>query len=222
MSDHPFLLRLPYSVRYKIYVELGIVRHEPVDLSCRSPDGEWSFREQKIRTVDDHYPWRRWITNQLFYVSRAVSADSLTVFYSENRFEFARHIEYGLKDTKGFSPLAWRSFRYLSFALDQTYHYGGNEYGAFQYGDWFWERSQDVSEVLPDWLYICEQLAAYNTCDDRLELRFICDASTKKNAAAFLDPLKRLPRLKELAIQMGPFWNPGIQSPQLYRRRQTR
>ncbi|KAL5050646.1 hypothetical protein BDW71DRAFT_172884 [Aspergillus fruticulosus] len=137
MSDHPFLLRLPYSVRYKIYVELGIVRHEPVDLSCRSPDGEWSFREQKIRTVDDHCPWRRWITNQLFYVSRAVSADSRTVFYSENRFEFARHIEYGLKDTKGFSPLAWRSFRYLSFALDQTYHYGGNEYGAFQYGDWF-------------------------------------------------------------------------------------
>ncbi|KAL5000156.1 hypothetical protein BDV10DRAFT_183746 [Aspergillus recurvatus] len=211
MSDRPFLLRLPHSVRCKIYLELGIIRHEPVDLSRRPLDGEWSCREQKIRTVDDDYPWRRWIANQLFYVSRAVSEDSRAVFYSANKFEFARHIVHGLKDIRGFGPLAWRSFRYLSFALDQTYHYEGNEYGAFKYDDFFWERSQDVSEVLPDWRYICEQLAAYNTFADRLELRFICDAATKKTAAEFLNPLKSLPLLKELAIQIGPFWNPGIQ-----------
>ncbi|KAL4934986.1 hypothetical protein BDV06DRAFT_229244 [Aspergillus oleicola] len=207
MLDQQFLLRLPYNVRRRIYIELDVIRHEPIDLSLCAPDGEWSCREKRI--IKGNQPCRKWFTNQLFYVSRAVSEDSRTMFYSENRFKFARHITWGLQDIRGFGPLAWGSFRRLSFALDRTYHYEANEYG-FEYDEWFWERAQDASEVLPDWLYICEQLAAYSTRDDWLELRFSCDATEKATAAAFLDPLKDLPRLKDLVIQMGPFFNPRM------------
>ncbi|KAL5046748.1 hypothetical protein BDW71DRAFT_207233 [Aspergillus fruticulosus] len=211
MSGQQFLLVFPYSVRYTIYAELGVIQDEAVDLSRRPPCGEWSAREQKLIEKKVWHGRRQWLANQLFYVSRAVSEDSRTMFYAENKFEFARHIAHGLQDIGGFGPLAWRSFRYISIALDKSYHNEANEYVDFKYDDWFRARSLDVSQVLPDWRYICKQLAAYNTRDDWLELRFICDAATRTAAAAFLDPLKDLPRLKDLAIQIGPFWNPGIQ-----------
>ncbi|KAL4800096.1 hypothetical protein BDV19DRAFT_384461 [Aspergillus venezuelensis] len=207
MSDQRFLLSLPYSVRRRIYIELDVITQEPIEPSLGSRNGEWSCREKTI--IKGNQPCRKWFTNQLFYVSRAISEDSRTMFYLENRFEFACHISWGLRDIRGFGPLAWASFRRLFFALDRTYHYEGNEY-AFEYDEWFWERAKDASEVLPDWLYICEQLTAYSTRDDWLELRFSCDAMEKATAAAFLDPLKNLPRLKDLVIQMGPFFNPGI------------
>ncbi|RDW81487.1 uncharacterized protein DSM5745_05044 [Aspergillus mulundensis] len=208
MSDHAFLLRLPHNVRYRIYVELGIIVQDGVvDLSRVPPHGEWSCREQKIIN-DPSWHYRHSFANQLFYVSRGVSEDARSFFYSENVFGFFRHIGWGLQAIRGFGPLVWRSFRCVSFALDKSCHWEGYENRSYHYDDEFLSRCRDVEEVLPDWIYICEQLAAHNTHNDRLDLRFMCDAFTAETAAAFLSPLKLLPRLKKLAIKMGPFFNP--------------
>ncbi|KAL4939922.1 hypothetical protein BDV06DRAFT_197798 [Aspergillus oleicola] len=132
------------------------------------------------------------------------------MFYSENKFEFSRNFVFGLEYVWKLGPLAWASFRNIAFALDDTYHDYDGSYSANTREPIFLECPVGPGGELKDWTDICELLATHNTLDDSLKLRCICVARTKETAAAFLAALDNLPRLKELAIQMGPFWNPGI------------
>ncbi|KAL2826273.1 hypothetical protein BDW59DRAFT_161111 [Aspergillus cavernicola] len=69
----------------------------------------------------------------------------------------------------------------------------------------------EATGVLSTWRLICFRLAMYNKEEDRLQLRLICGAATKKTAAEFLAPIHNLPRLKALSIRMGPNRNFGLQ-----------
>jgi hypothetical protein len=54
--------------------------------------GEWSPREQKlVEQAGDRY----YFSNQLFYVSRAISADARSEFYSGNHLWFRDERRFG-------------------------------------------------------------------------------------------------------------------------------
>ncbi|EFW21962.1 conserved hypothetical protein [Coccidioides posadasii str. Silveira] len=92
LPEKPSLLRLPYSVRREIYSLLGVVGVDTRLMALghkvhRPWAGQWcslnrSFCVARFRCAGYCYHMQ----NQLFYVSRDVSADALHAFYSENKF----------------------------------------------------------------------------------------------------------------------------------------
>ncbi|KAL4813098.1 hypothetical protein BDW67DRAFT_168836 [Aspergillus spinulosporus] len=211
MAEQPFFLRLPYDIRLRIYKLLGLIRSSDLFNTTPSLKGEWSARQQRFIRENDEWFYS---SNQLFYVSRAVSEDVRAAYYSEHSLEFCDDYGDDIQILLNLTPLAWKSLRSISVLIGTrgcTAWFGPNVdrltpgcncHGTVQ------EISKrnaqlEATGVLPTWRLICSNLARYNTQDDRFELRLICGAATIETAAAFLAPIHDLPRLKALSIRMG-------------------
>ncbi|KAL3471444.1 hypothetical protein BJX99DRAFT_263287 [Aspergillus californicus] len=203
MADQPRLLQLPYHIRCQIYCNAGLISSDSVHPSNDVRPGEWSSREQKL-TPHRHSS----LPNQLFYVSRSVSEDARRVFFSENRFKYTHNKGRGLQMLFNLGPLACASLRSVFIRLE---HRGCNlgSSGCHCKDTDFAEKDRlfRTAGNLDTWNRICTLLGSHITTDDQLSLYVICGATRKATAAAFLNTLDKLPRLKDLSIQLGSHRN---------------
>ncbi|WEW56882.1 hypothetical protein PRK78_002337 [Emydomyces testavorans] len=116
-SSKPLLLRLPYTIRRRIYEMIGLILPSGIDY-CPFPERSrtwttaWSSRDQKLSGVNDERILI--VSNQLFYVSRDVSSDALAAFYSENVISLAG---YGLWALNKLGSVALKSMASLQLSL---------------------------------------------------------------------------------------------------------
>ncbi|KAL2831811.1 hypothetical protein BDW59DRAFT_140074 [Aspergillus cavernicola] len=105
-------------------------------------------------------------------------------------------------------PLAWASLRDISILLDKK-SCSRTEGVCCCKGKVLAEKDShfQAAGVLSTWRDRCTQLGTYINKDNQLSIRVACEAASKATAAAFLDALKELPRLKELSIRLGPHRN---------------
>ncbi|KAI9037876.1 uncharacterized protein KD926_011488 [Aspergillus affinis] len=208
-SNVPFFLRLPHNARQRIYIELDLLL-DPDLIPNYNVAGEWCFKkkifydEAESANFDDLFP------NQLFYVSRAVSEDARSFFYGENVILYDNDPKNpSLPILMGLSPQVMRAFRTISigYFIEYESSSGDTESGGLKENS----SSRTDNEPFRDWLRACEWLATHIKNEDQLTLQLDCDARTKETAAAFLEPLHKLPRLKDLSIRLGSGWNPDIQ-----------
>ncbi|KAL2826279.1 hypothetical protein BDW59DRAFT_161117 [Aspergillus cavernicola] len=174
-------------------------------LVCQTPIfAEWSTCEQRLFRIDES-PREPSVPNQLFYVSRAISEDARSVFYSENELRFSDQKGCGLRNLLNLGPTAWKSLRniVIQIGTQRCRQRGYNCHGEVS-------PASAKTDVLPTWRIICSRLATYQQ-GDQLELRLVCGAASKETATAFLDPIQNLPRLRGLSIRMGPLHNPDLQ-----------
>ncbi|KAL3477174.1 hypothetical protein BJX99DRAFT_226501 [Aspergillus californicus] len=210
-QPQPHFLRLPYAVRRRIYHDLWLILDDPSPLPL-FPRAEWSSREQKIVRENEA---ANYFTNQLFYVSRAISEDARATLYSENCLWFDEEQGRwgGLETILHLTPLGWKSLRSIVVTIgtkgchcsfyegDRSPYKSSHEHASVIIKN---DRQLEARGVLSTWRSICSKLAAYNTEADRFELRLVCGAASQGTAAQFLAPLHRLPRLKGLSVRMGP------------------
>ncbi|KAL4751323.1 hypothetical protein BDW72DRAFT_212804 [Aspergillus terricola var. indicus] len=193
MTEQPSFLFLPYKIRRRIYTLLGLVG-STYPSSIYSFPGEWLASEQDFINDDEELSY---IPNQLFYVSRAVSEDARAAFYSENTLLSIVVTIGTTRCNYRHGPIVYRA------------HPDGCHGTVAEIMDN--DAQLEANGVLATWRSICSRLAAYQTQDDRFELRLICGAASTETAAAFLAPLHDLPRLKALSIRMGSNRNLYIQ-----------
>lgn len=107
------------------------------------------------------------------------------------------------------SPEVMRALRSvsISYFIESESKSGDIESGSLKENS----GAGQVNESFIDWTKVCEWLASNIKADDQLTLQLNCDAITKNAAAAFLEPLHKLPRPKDLSICLGSRWNPDIQ-----------
>ncbi|KAL4866944.1 hypothetical protein BDV12DRAFT_128340 [Aspergillus spectabilis] len=216
MTNQPYFLRLPYIIRLRIYREIGLIVDFEIDLSTGQAVGEWSSREQKLFRKAKSYPGHDpepWFPNQLFFVSRSVSVDACRTFYSENHFCFQYDEGCGLRSLSNMGRVGWGSLRRFAIRIGAEYCHGPEKQACHGTAEEVLEMDSqlETNGLLGIWKQICHQLATHIKQDDQLEIRLICGATTKKTLAAFLEPLLKLPRLRELSIRVGPRRNLDLQ-----------
>jgi hypothetical protein len=103
-ASNPSFLQLPYEARRKIYKLGGII--SPVTIYHLEP---WINYKNNGHRVPKSIP------KQLFHISREISTDVLSVFWSENRFclNDARLVELLQLE----NPIMWSSLTYLTVML---------------------------------------------------------------------------------------------------------
>ncbi|KAL4815480.1 hypothetical protein BDW67DRAFT_185755 [Aspergillus spinulosporus] len=161
MAKQPSFLRLPYEIRLRIYTLLCMV--DPYPSHIRSFEGEWSAREQQF--IDDSIVSSDF-SNQLFYVSRAISEDARAAFYSVNTLHF-----YKMQDLLNLTPVAWKSLRSICVTIGMTRCEGSHHplvYRAHQGGchGTVAEIMENDTQLLTNadleaWRSICSTLADY-------------------------------------------------------------
>ncbi|KAN0078563.1 hypothetical protein V8E54_005076 [Elaphomyces granulatus] len=189
-------LQLPYEIRVNIYRQLG------VQLIINRHRGESSYIgvvfsrdlsgcDLKYRCIGDDQLVPSCIPQKLFHISRAVSADVLSVFWSENKFclreeDLSKLLRLG-------SPLAWSSLRDLMvvFMLADS--------GIFS----SWAKAKNA-ERLDCWREVCSHLGVHLP-PSQLTLRFLIHcvdanadvvASVKNACSSMLE----LPVLKKVSL----------------------
>ncbi|KAE8376142.1 hypothetical protein BDV26DRAFT_294372 [Aspergillus bertholletiae] len=195
---------------------MSLVVDFEIDLSTGQAVGEWSSCEQRLLRKDESRPGRNqepWFPNQLFFVSRSISEDARRTFYSENHFCFQYDAGCGLRSLSNMGRIGWGSLRRFAIRIGTEYCLGPEKQACHGTAQEILDNDSQLEEggLLGIWKQICHQLATHIKQDDRLEIRLICGAASKKSLAAFLEPLQKLPRLKELSIRAGPRRNLDLQ-----------
>lgn len=226
------LLALPLSIRRKIYADLGFQRSKRVDLNSGHEDipgfhgyvlekdatsiGAWSSRRQQFYQRSPRQSncrngclcaWCYPLSNQLFYVSRAISKDAISIFYSSNQFRVSDGDRNGLFALRNLGPTALGSLRWISVRL-------GTKIGGFTpcHGAIFEEiygaheknaANHPRLQVISEWAGFCVRLAAY-VKPHQLDLHVICGAYDMLTAERYLLPLLNLTTLKHCSIHLGP------------------
>src|ERR1700722_12274728 len=106
-ASKPALLQLPYEVRLRIYEMTGLIHRGPIVLDERTY--WWILR-------NEYLPIGKVIPNQLFYTSRDVSNDALSMFWAENNF-CVDQISFPLM-LQIPNPIMWSSIQNLNVCID--------------------------------------------------------------------------------------------------------
>lgn len=239
-----FILALPVCIRQRIYAYLGFARikvdlnvttdDDTSDLylpwssefrhAHAEPIGAWSSRQQKFnqwprptlycRSRYHQCYWCFPLSNQLFYVSRAVSQDARSIFYSNNKFRIADRDSKGLHALKNLGPTALGSLRWISVRLDTKECRGSPCHDATA-KTMYWASQKDATDpgklrMISEWIECCARLSSCIR-PYQLELQVICGAYDLLTAERFLSPLLKLPSLKNCSIRLGPFNDTPLQ-----------
>lgn len=242
--DSNLLLALPLCIRQRIYAYLGFARlrvdlnvttdDDTSDLylpwssefrhAHAEPIGAWSSRQQKFnqwprptlycRLRYHQCYWCYPLSNQLFYVSRAVSRDARSMFYSKNRFRIADRDTNGLLALRNLGPTALESLRWISIRLDTKECRGSPCHDATA-KTMYWASQKDATDsrklqMISEWTECCARLSSYIK-PYQLELEVICGAYDMLTAERFLLPLLSWPILKNCSIRLGPFNDTPLQ-----------
>ena len=235
--DSNFLLALPLSIRQRVYAYLGFQRLKRVNLNAglddsesieyqkteSTPFGAWSSRRQQFNQRPpprSNCPdsclcyWCYPLSNQLFYVSSAISQDAISIFYSRNQFRISDRDRCGLLALDNLGPTALGSLRWISVRLDTKKCGGAPCHGATLEGDYWAPEKNAIDprklQIISKWAGFCVRLAAcIKPC--QLDLHVICGAYDMLTAQTFLFPLLNLPTLKHCSIRLGPFDDSPLQ-----------
>ncbi|OJJ85592.1 uncharacterized protein ASPGLDRAFT_56964 [Aspergillus glaucus CBS 516.65] len=221
-----FLLALPLPIRQKIYTEyLGFEQFHQCDFNSvndLASVGEWSARQRRsnkpplstLQCFDCGFKscsrCKHRLANQLFYVSRNVSEDARSIFYSSNRFSVDSDRYSRLLLLRYLTPTVLRALRSIRVGVEPGRERSEYIFSMYQerqcdanYIDKVrWEEQAKKQEVLPDWLDFCSRLAAH-VKPDQLELSVSGSFFDIDTTREFLNPLLDLPRLRDCSIYTG-------------------
>lgn len=129
-----FLLALPFPIRQKIYTEyLGFEQFDQCDFNSvndLASVGEWSARHRRSNKpplstrqcfsccLKSCVRCKHRLANQLFYVSKDVSEDARSIFYSRNRFSVDSDRHSGLRPLLDLTPTALKALRTLRVGVE--------------------------------------------------------------------------------------------------------
>ncbi|KAJ5380962.1 uncharacterized protein N7496_003390 [Penicillium cataractarum] len=206
----PFLLRLPESVREEIYFLLEYSRENDsgqkhvLDVKCPelSPQSisEWSSAHQRLNWISmfGTQPSQGQFANQLFYVSRAISQDARSFFYSHNNFVFPGKEDEGLPELSAMTMVAIQSFRNIQVRISAA-DASSDDGRSFRQN----------KKAIMDWKETCYRLAHAPPC--QLSLSLISNSTTVKSAKDSLGPLTYL-ELKKCSIAFDESWDTSLQN----------
>jgi hypothetical protein len=176
----PSFLQLSYKTRRKIYKEVGIISSQPIiELTW------WTDDENNGNPVPTKIP------KSVFYASKALSADALSAFWSENAFHLFNN-ESVLRFLRRGNLIMWSSLSDLGVALRMTPPGRGSE----------------NANLLAAWRQVCINLGAHLP-PSHLTLHFTIylDGHAQEQQAlakdAF-DSMLALPVLKRITLQIYP------------------
>jgi hypothetical protein len=184
-------LQLPYEIRVNIYRQLGV---ETI-LDCHGGDISYigvvfsrdlQGYDLKYRCIDENGDLvPSYIPQKLFDISREVSADVLSVFWSENKF--CLHDEGLSKLLRLGSPLVWSSLRDLKVVFNIV----------------SWAKAWNA-ECLDCWREVCSHLGAHLP-PSQLTLRFVIsevDADVVTSLKNACSSMLELPVLKKVSFKV--------------------
>ncbi|PGH13724.1 hypothetical protein AJ80_06229 [Polytolypa hystricis UAMH7299] len=217
------LLRLPCDIRQKIYTIAGLItKRDTISLHFHDshpwssePPGEWSSKDQSL--IKCSRPYHLHIPNQLFYTSRDISNDALSIFYSENAFEMQDY--RGLPVLQSLSPRALRAIKslYLSIQASRCPYgllYGDHPSDATCEISYEWPFKNNIypcqNLVLSEWNQALSHLASHLQ-PDRLDLRIQLNTLDEVFVAAMVKPLAKLSTLKHCSIDCEAGAHPVLQ-----------
>ena len=151
---------------------------------------------------------------QLFYVSRAVSDEVLSILYSENRFQICWQKPQGLSALLHLSAKTLGSLTSLVIRLnDCSWKDGicchvcsrGGGLGQLYHLDYckvLAKVSREDKSIMEEWRRVGNRINAHIQ-RNRLELCFICDTANIETAKQAMQPFMEMPPLRECAIRLG-------------------
>ncbi len=158
------------------------------------------------------------LPSQLLYVSRTVSSETTSIFYSESYLTVCRSDLGGLSSLRSLSHKALAWITSLSIRLNvceclstdpqcctARWHSPGCHPSCRERGHEKLLRkavSRQEKSAMTEWKRLCSQMATYIT-PSRLKLCVICDVGDFAVAKEIVGPLLQLPILRECAIRLG-------------------
>lgn len=228
MDNSPTFLKLPLSIRIKIYRLCDIVRPCPIDLNfegvrrrwiaieraTRHPDTVRVCRYQQLRRTARRGPQPDYpsglrcfcpsLPYHLLYASHAMYDEIMPLLYGENGFRVSPwkddSPEHPLKVLWTLSSDAWKCIKSL--------HIGFTETKPSQYADHPGIETIDVkttagSILMREWSALIEHLAD-RTPPLSMRLGFNCMVKDVDSGAQYIKPLERLPPMIDAAVCLSP------------------
>ena len=236
-------LDLPYNVRHRVYVLVGLVRSCSIDLNSdpavknedrlgcfNHPEridyndvGAFKcfnrnkvFREAKGGKMAAVDCWCKPLPYRLLYVSRVISAEVLSILYSENKFRVCRTKPEGLLPLQRLGPKPLASMTSLCVGLDACRcfkvprtsagsrrirneciaHPASGQDGPLG------KISRYDRSVISEWRRLCGYIARHIP-QSQLKLTVLCDTADYETAEEVVKPLLGLPTLQDCSIRLG-------------------
>lgn len=236
-------LDLPYDVRYYVYVLAGLVRDCSIDLNSdpavKDEDRLGCFKHPKRIDYGDVGAFKcfnrskvameeeEWmmaardcscepLPYRLLYVSRVISAEVLSILYSENKFRICRTKPKGLLYLQRLGPKALASVSSLCVSLNAYRCFKDNEdlleprhvydncidHPVSRHDKSSSRISRDDRSVISEWSRLCGYIGAHIS-QSQMRLTLLCDTVNYKMAKEVVKPLLGLPTLKDCSIRLG-------------------
>ena len=181
--------------------------------------GKYSMEEDYFDCVCPPLPYG------LLYVSHSISDEVSSILYSENSFKISRSNKWGLKPLRKFSPKALASLRSITIRLKSSSCVIGHDcmhptedcachplcHMQNLHDKPIGHEARQDKSVLVEWTLLLSKIAVYIR-PARLTLTVVCDVTGYKAALLVVEPLSRLPKLKDCAIRLGRDPNPALQN----------
>jgi len=220
VNDEVAFLRLPYEIRYRIYVLAGLVRPCPIDLNkpLTRQSGWYSRIQCSQRTFKGprNYSSRnnpgRWdaycecgpVPIQLLHLCRAVNRECSLILYSENSFKICRI------GRRGFKPILRLSRPTLSLITSLTVRLNAcicclkitrdkDPSNGRLHTCTGGVKGFDEAD-LAQWQGLCRCISA-SIEPSRLAVRVICDTESHGLARKVVLALSDMPRLRSFSIR---------------------
>lgn len=219
----PPILRLPSSVRRRIYLHLGLI-----------PTGRYG----RYRVLDLHGQNQSLCLpfHGLLISCRTIYAETSEILYSTNRFNIRYWDKRSLEPLRNLTPRSLSNLTYLKIILNETSCHGRYESEAFdgyhatrdheeiatkgKSHDFLSGHNEPLRDVQPlakellmDWALTVNYLSSA-IGSGKLELCVACDVDPEDidTAKLVVEPLSRLPQLKDCHLRLSRISTPELNS----------
>lgn len=195
------LLRLPHSLRYRIYLAAGVVHDRVIELDTLRYAGCMKYHEGVLDLRQ---------TCNLLYTCRAIHDEVLFILYSENSFSL-HYCRSGFKSLLRLGPQALSSMTRLEISLRRVIRrscrhesfegYGSHIYHFLKFHKEPLQRGEE--QIIDDWSSAAKHLFS-RILPNRLNFGLICDTDEFDMDVAhrIVRPFLICPPLKECSIRL--------------------
>lgn len=219
----PPILRLPPSVRQRIYLHVGLIPTAAHGRPC-------------VLDLHGHNQSLHFRFHGLLVSCRTIYAEASDILYSANRFIIRERDRRSLEPLRNLSPRALSNLTYLKIILNEASCHGRHEAAAYS----GWRATQDHKEIatqsefenfldghnvplwgshrppirhrLTEWDSTVAHLSAGITTK-QLELCVVCDLDARDTtglAERVVEPLSQLPQLKNCHLRLSRTSTPEL------------
>lgn len=212
-------LELPYTIRFQIYLEAGLLSGETIHLNL------WAIRKRArpySSTVDwDHFSNLIPLPLGLFAVCRMVHEEATNILYGGNRFAIDRRGRLGLRALERFTQSTLSKIRVLVVNINLASCFGiccsdynrkcGNGYINCIHPSRHDEPLvQSDQGTISQWQGICSHLSR-SVLPGQLALYITCDCVDLATAEMITSPITQIPALRDSAIRLGKDFDKALQ-----------